>query len=117
MAVCRICLLYTSMDKLTQAEKDRINKNLGLDQPVVIRYTNWLSEVSHGNFGYSYACLLYTSGMNGRNLAWTAPCLRLDGMLLTSPNVMHSCLDGEARLMQIMICLLYTSVFQNIIKT
>ena len=48
------------MDKLTQAEKDRINENLGLDQPVIIRYGNWLAEVSHGNFGYSYA--------NGQNV-------------------------------------------------
>ena len=49
------------MDKLTQAEKDRINENLGLNQPVVIRYGNWLAEVSHGNFGYSYA--------NGQNVS------------------------------------------------
>ena len=48
------------MDKLTQAEKDRINENLGLNQPVVVRYGNWLSEVSRGNFGYSYA--------NGQNV-------------------------------------------------
>ena len=48
------------MDKLTQAEKDRINENLGLNQPVIIRYGNWLAEVSHGNFGYSYA--------NGQNV-------------------------------------------------
>ena len=48
------------MDKLTQAEKDRINENLGLNQPIIIRYGNWLAEVSHGNFGYSYA--------NGQNV-------------------------------------------------
>ena len=48
------------MDKLTQAEKDRINENLGLNQPVIIRYGNWLAEVSRGNFGYSYA--------NGQNV-------------------------------------------------
>ena len=33
------------MDKLTQAEKDRINENLGLNQPVIIRYGTWLAEV------------------------------------------------------------------------
>lgn len=43
------------MDRLTESEKERINKNLGLDRPVVIRYVNWLFEVFHGNFGYSYS--------------------------------------------------------------
>lgn len=43
------------MDKLTQVERDRINTNLGLDQPVVLRYCNWVGEVIHGRLGNSYA--------------------------------------------------------------
>ncbi len=27
---------------------------LGLDRPLPVRYVNWLSELSHGNLGYSY---------------------------------------------------------------
>jgi len=43
------------MDKLTQAERERINTNLGLDKPLVTRYLNWLSEMSNGRMGNSYA--------------------------------------------------------------
>lgn len=43
------------MDRLTPAERERINENLGLDQPVLVRYGNWLREVAAGRLGYSYA--------------------------------------------------------------
>lgn len=43
------------MDKLTQAERERINNNLGLDQPLTLRYFNWLSEMLGGRMGNSYA--------------------------------------------------------------
>lgn len=42
------------MDKLTQAERERINTNLGLDRPLATRYYNWLSEMLGGRMGYSY---------------------------------------------------------------
>ena len=34
---------------------DQMRKNLGLDQPVYVRYFLWLKEAVRGNFGYSYA--------------------------------------------------------------
>ena len=43
------------MDRLTQAERERINTNLGLDKPLVTRYANWLTEMLGGRMGYSYA--------------------------------------------------------------
>lgn len=43
------------MDQLTPAERERINTNLGLDQPLVVRYGSWLWEVATGHLGYSYA--------------------------------------------------------------
>ncbi len=43
------------MDKLTQEERDRINTNLGLDQPVFTRYFHWMEEVVSGRLGNSYA--------------------------------------------------------------
>ena len=39
------------MDKLTQAEKDRINETRGLNQPVIRRAGHWLAEVSLGPVG------------------------------------------------------------------
>lgn len=43
------------MDQLTPAERERINTNLGLDQPLLVRYGNWLREIAAGHLGYSYA--------------------------------------------------------------
>lgn len=43
------------MDRLTQEERDRINTNLGLDQPLFTRYCNWVGEVVNGRLGNSYA--------------------------------------------------------------
>lgn len=36
-------------------ERERINTNLGLDQPLLVRYGNWLREIAAGHLGYSYA--------------------------------------------------------------
>lgn len=43
------------MDQLTPAERERINTNLGLDRPLLVRYGNWLREVAAGHLGNSYA--------------------------------------------------------------
>ena len=43
------------MDQLTPAERERINTNLGLDRPLLVRYGNWLREVAAGQLGNSYA--------------------------------------------------------------
>ena len=36
------------------AAKAQIEKDLGLDQPVVIQYAQWISGLFHGDLGYSY---------------------------------------------------------------
>jgi peptide/nickel transport system permease protein len=36
------------------ADLSRLRENLGLDQPIIIRYGIWLREAMQGNFGYSY---------------------------------------------------------------
>jgi len=38
---------------LTSAEQERIEKTFGLDQPVLLQYSTWLSEAVKGNLGYS----------------------------------------------------------------
>lgn len=37
----------------TALDADRMRREYGLDQPMVIRYVRWLSDVLHGNFGIS----------------------------------------------------------------
>jgi peptide/nickel transport system permease protein len=32
----------------------QVREQLGLDQPVLVRYFKWLNEIFHGNFGFSY---------------------------------------------------------------
>lgn len=47
--------LYGSLaDKLTTAERARINKNYGLDRPVTERYVKWLLNMFQGDLGNSY---------------------------------------------------------------
>jgi peptide/nickel transport system permease protein len=50
--------LTASMDpellaRLTPAQKDALRRELGLDQPLPIRYLIWLGDVVQGNLGYS----------------------------------------------------------------
>lgn len=40
---------------ISPAELERKRVQLGLDQPVVIQYWNWLVNLLHGNLGYSYS--------------------------------------------------------------
>jgi peptide/nickel transport system permease protein len=48
-------MMYLAPDKrsLSTEELNQIRHQLGLDQPVYIRYISWLGNVVHGNWGYS----------------------------------------------------------------
>jgi peptide/nickel transport system permease protein len=35
--------------------RQQMERQLGLDQPIYVRYMSWLGETLHGNLGYSYA--------------------------------------------------------------
>lgn len=46
--------MLVSMDpSVSSAEVDRLRERYGLDQPLYIRYGNWLSAAMQGEFGYS----------------------------------------------------------------
>jgi peptide/nickel transport system permease protein len=38
---------------LTQADRERLRQQYGLDRPVYVQYLDWLGQVSRGNFGMS----------------------------------------------------------------
>lgn len=40
--------------KVSDAMLARRAESMGLDQPVIVQYLNWLKAVMHGDFGYSY---------------------------------------------------------------
>src|SRR5687768_665901 len=41
--------------QMTREEREAQRAQLGLNQPLPIRYAIWLTELAQGNFGYSYA--------------------------------------------------------------
>src|ERR1700759_864699 len=46
--------LLTFSPKATQAQRDLLAKQLGVDQPWYIQYVRWLGNILHGNFGNSF---------------------------------------------------------------
>ncbi len=45
--------LYITQPPKTQAALDLVIKTYGLDKPLPVQYWNWLSNILHGNLGYS----------------------------------------------------------------
>lgn len=41
-----------NMDSLTAQERERINENLGLNEPVVSRYFSWISQMLRGKWAF-----------------------------------------------------------------
>lgn len=39
---------------LSQADMDRMRENLGLNDPIPVRYAKWVGELMRGNLGYSF---------------------------------------------------------------
>ncbi len=47
-------ILFSSAGMINPADKAQIEKDLGLDQPIVIQYAQWIGGLFHGDLGYSY---------------------------------------------------------------
>jgi peptide/nickel transport system permease protein len=47
--------LYANNPSFTAEDAARLQRVLGLDQPLYIRYLSWLGAFLHGDWGYSYA--------------------------------------------------------------
>ena len=47
-------ILFSSAGMINPADKAQIEKELGLDQPIVIQYAQWISGLFRGDLGYSY---------------------------------------------------------------
>lgn len=57
--------------KVSDAMLARRAQSMGLDQPVIVQYFNWLGAVLHGDFGYSYTDYLPVSGKIASHLGPT----------------------------------------------
>ena len=47
-------ILFDSAGMVDPAGKRQIEKDLGLDKPLVVQYAAWIDGMAHGNLGYSY---------------------------------------------------------------
>ena len=47
-------ILFDSAGMIDTAEKGKLEKELGLDQPIVVQYAHWIGGLAHGDLGYSY---------------------------------------------------------------
>jgi peptide/nickel transport system permease protein len=47
-------ILFDSAGMIDTAEKAKLEKDLGLDQPIAVQYVQWIVGLAHGDLGYSY---------------------------------------------------------------
>ena len=47
-------ILFDAAGMINPAEKAQPEKELGIDQPIVVQYMKWIGGLAHGDFGYSY---------------------------------------------------------------
>jgi peptide/nickel transport system permease protein len=47
-------ILFDAAGMVSQAEKQKLEAELGLDKPIVIQYVNWIGGLARGDLGYTY---------------------------------------------------------------
>jgi peptide/nickel transport system permease protein len=47
-------ILFDASGMVNQAEKQKLEAELGLDKPIVLQYVNWIGGLARGDFGYTY---------------------------------------------------------------
>ena len=47
-------IVFNAAGMIDVAEKARLEKELGLDQPIYVQYAQWINGLAHGDLGYSY---------------------------------------------------------------
>ena len=47
-------ILFDAAGMIDVAEKGKLEKELGLDKPIVVQYAAWIGGLAHGDLGYSY---------------------------------------------------------------
>jgi peptide/nickel transport system permease protein len=47
-------IIFDSAGFINPAAKAKIERQLGLDRPIIVQYAHWLSDLAHGNLGYAY---------------------------------------------------------------
>src|SRR5437762_14197595 len=47
-------IVFNAAGMIDVAEKAKLEKELGLDQPIFVQYAQWINGLAHGDLGYSY---------------------------------------------------------------
>jgi len=47
-------ILFDAAGMVSAAEKQKLETELGLDQPIILQYFNWIGALARGDFGYTY---------------------------------------------------------------
>jgi len=47
-------IVFNAAGMIDVAEKVKLEKELGLDQPIAVQYAQWVNGLAHGDLGYSY---------------------------------------------------------------
>ncbi len=47
-------IVFNAAGMIDVAEKAKLEKELGLDQPIAVQYVQWIGGLMHGDLGYSY---------------------------------------------------------------
>jgi peptide/nickel transport system permease protein len=47
-------IVFNAAGMIDVAEKAKLEKELGLDQPIAVQYAQWIGGLAHGDLGYSY---------------------------------------------------------------
>jgi peptide/nickel transport system permease protein len=47
-------ILFDAAGYVDPADKAKLERELGLDQPIVVQYLHWIGGLLHGDLGYSY---------------------------------------------------------------
>ena len=47
-------ILFDAAGMIDTAEKAKLEKDLGLDKPIIVQYADWIGGLAHGDLGYSY---------------------------------------------------------------
>jgi len=47
-------IVFNAAGMIDVAEKAKLEKELGLDQPIAVQYAQWVNGLAHGDLGYSY---------------------------------------------------------------
>src|ERR1022692_2140943 len=47
-------IVFNAAGMIDVAEKAKLEKELGLDQPIVVQYVQWVTGLARGDLGYSY---------------------------------------------------------------